>query len=467
MKQPEAQPPLTFQLFKQPIEVTFDAERISSDGGALLLRQQDDRLGLSAWFAKCLPETRRLSQVVHSRQEQVRQRLYQIALGYPDCNDADALRTDPMLNAACGRQPQQAGLSSQATLTRLENEAAPQVIRKLLRSLEDEYVRSLPADTAQLVLDVDTTADPTHGQQELTGFNAHYDTHMYLHLLVFDDQGQLVTALLRPGRAGASFGVAGLLCRLVAKLKTRFPSLQIVVRGDSAFSTPHLLLTIEQLNLRWGDVSYLLGFPKNSRLVKLLSAAMEQAAVLQKEGSSEPVVFTQFHYETTKSWPHPRLIIGKAEQTPLGPNPRFLVTDLEGFDPKMIYQNGYCARGEAENSIKDIKNALSSDRLSCHGFWANFLRLMWFAAAYRLMYALRKTALELAPHCCDVAPLLQPAAQSIQFDTLRLKLLKVGAQVKQTARRICIRLCSSYPFQALFAAMARSLAPASVPVPSG
>jgi hypothetical protein len=466
MQQSVPQPKVTFQFFKRPIEAAFDAERISSDGGALLLRQQDDRLGLSAWFASCLPDSRRPYQVVHSRQEQVRQRLYQITLGYPDCNDADRLRTDPVLKLACGKQPQQAGLSSQATLTRLENQATPGVIRKLIRRLENEYVQSLPAGTTQVVLDIDTTDDPTHGQQELTGFNAHYDTHMYLHLLVFDDDGQLITALLRPGRAGASHGVAGLLCRLVNKLKTRFPSAQIGVRGDGAFSTPTVLLTLEELNRRWGDVHYVLGYPKNPRLQTLLAPAMEQARVLKQEGYPTAVVFTHFLYQTTKSWPHPRLIVGKAEQTPLGPNPRFIVTNLEGFDPRMLYQQGYCARGEAENSIKDLKNALSSDRLSCHGFWANYLRLLLFAASYRLMYALRKTALALIPHIGGTTPLLQARASSIQFDTLRTKLLKVGAQVKQTARRIYIHLCSSYPLQSLFAAVARSLAFTAMSVPS-
>jgi Transposase DDE domain group 1 len=484
MSQSVPRTPLLFHFFRRPIEAAFDAERISSDGGALLLRQVDDRLGLSAGVAGCLPDDRRAHQVIHPRVEQVRQRLYQIALGYPDCNDADTLRTDPVLKAACGRLPQESkGLSSQSTLTRLDNVATPAVIRKLLRHGEDGYVASLPADTLRVVLDLDTTDDPAHGQQELIGFNAYYDTHMYLHLVVYDDQGQLITAMLRPGRSKASFGVSGLLMRLVRKLKARFARLQIVVRGDSAFATPEVLNTIEQLNKQYGDVDYLFGYAKNARLEKLLAPQMEEARLMKQAGSPNPVLFSQFLYQTEKSWPHPRLVVGKAEYTALGPNPRFAVTSIEGFDPKMLYRNGYCERGNAENSIKDLKNALHSDRLSCHGLWANFLRLLLFVAAYRLMYALRQTvlkeekglqadkqglALALPSLPSDVGdrgtaqsgeakPLLTASAQSLQFDTLRLKLLKVGAQVEQRARRIVVRLCSAFPYQELFARVVRSL----------
>jgi hypothetical protein len=469
MPQHVSQPSITFQFFKRPLEATFDAERISSDGGGLLLRSMDDVLGVSEAFARCLPDTRRASQVIHSRTEQVRQRLYQIALGYPDCNDADALRLDPILKAACGRLPKDPkGLSSQATLTRLENEARPATIRKLIRSLEDQYIAGLPKDTEVIILDGDTTDDPTHGQQELTGFNAHYDTHMYLHLLLFDGQGELVTALLRPGRAGASFGVAGMLCRIVKKLKARFPQAQIVFRGDGAFATPHILLTLENLKRQFGDVHYLLGLPKNPRLVALLEPQTKEVVDRKQAGVAHPVVFTQFQYQTTKSWPHPRLVIGKAEHTPVGLNPRFLVTDIEGFDPRVLYQQGYCARGDAENSIKDFKNALHADRLSCHGFFANFLRLLLFAAAYRLMYGLRQRALELLPHVDDPKPLVLPQAQSLQLDSLRQKLLKVGAQVTQTVRRIAVHLSSSFPYQALFAALAQRLASVqALEVPAG
>ena len=263
-----------------------------------------------------------------------------MALGYPDCNDADTLRQDPLLKAACGREPNDPrGLSSQATLTRLEQCATPALVRKLVRRLEDDYIAALPADTTSLILDVDTTEDPAHGQQEFVGFNAHYDSHMYLHLLLFDEQGQLITALLRPGRAKASQGVAGLLHRLVRKLKRRFPHLQIVLRGDSAFATPQVLSAVEALHAQYGAVDYLLGYAKNSRLEQHLAPLLEQAHQRRLAGSPT-VLFTQFSYQTTQSWPHPRLVIGKAEYTALGPNPRFLVTSIEGFDPGLLYRQG-------------------------------------------------------------------------------------------------------------------------------
>lgn len=469
MRQSVDRPPMRFPFLRQPLQATFDADQISSNGGVLLLRTLDDRLGLSAGLACCFPDPRRAQQVIHPRREQIRQRLFQMALGYPDCNDADTLRQDPLLKAACGREPNDPrGLSSQATLTRLEQCATPALVRKLVRHLEDDYIAALPADTTILILDVDTTEDPAHGQQEFVGFNAHYDSHMYLHLLLFDEQGQLITALLRPGRAKASQGVAGLLHRLVRKLKRRFPHLQIVLRGDSAFATPQVLSAVEDLHAQYGAVDYLLGYAKNSRLEQHLAPLLEQAHQRRLAGS--PVVlFTQFSYQTTQSWPHPRLVIGKAESTALGPNPRFLVTSIEGFDPGLLYRQGYCARGQAENAIKDFKNALHSDRLSCHSYWANFLRLLLFVAAYRLLFALRHHALEAAlptGAAHEGKALVAPSAQSLQLDTLRSKLLKVAAQVKQTARRLVVRLCASFAYQDLFTRIAARLLTAQA-VPTG
>jgi Transposase DDE domain group 1 len=458
MCMPVPRPALPFQFFKTPIQVFFDAERISSDGGLLLVRQIDDRLGISFWFAQCLPDSRAPQLTVHSRHEQVRQRLYQIIQGYPDCNDANDLRNDPLFKMACDRDPDdKQGLSSQSTLCRLENVATPQVIRKLIRRLEDHYVESLPETTNIIVLDIDTTEDPAHGQQEFVGFNAHYDTNMYLHLLLFDGEGELISALLRPGRAGAAKGVAGLLARIVRKLKTRFPQAQILVRGDGAFATPAILNTLEGLNQELGEVDYLLGLPKNSRLVTLLQPTLDEAKEQYQQTKKPVQLFTDFFYKTKDSWPHERRVIGKAEHTALGLNPRFLVTSLEGFSPELLYKRGYCGRGEAENSIKDLKNALCSDRLSCHGYWVNFLRLLFFAAAYRLMYGLRAELAALLQQRQQQGEPVGPDLGRSQFDTLRLKLLKVGAQVKRLSRRIVVRMSAAFPLAELFGELSRRL----------
>jgi hypothetical protein len=451
-------PVLPFHFFKTPIQVTFDAEQTSSDGGVLLVRQIDDRLGVSSWFAQCLPDSRAPHLILHSRHEQVRQRLYQIIQGYPDCNDANQLRNDPLFKMVCGRQPDEKnGLSSQPTLSRMENVATPRVIRRLIRRIEDSYVESLPADTSIIILDIDTTEDPTHGQQEFAGFNAHYDSHMYLHLLLFDGEGELISALLRPGRAGAAKGVSGFLTRIVRKLKARFPQAQIVVRGDGAFATPGILNTLERLNKELGDVDYIFGLPKNSRLISLLQPTLDESKELYQKSRQPVQCFTDFLYRTRNSWPHERRVIGKAEHMALGPNPRFLVTSLEGFSPELLYKGGYCGRGDAENSIKDIKNALCSDRLSCSGYWANFLRLLFFAAAYRLMYGLRAQLAAVAQERRLQAMPVSPDLSRLQFDTLRLKLLKVGAQVKQLSRRIAVRMSAAFPLAAVFGELSRRL----------
>lgn len=422
-----------------PIVVEFNAPEISSDGGALLLRQIDDRLGLTAGFAGCLLEDRERHRVRHSRQEQARQRIFQIALGYEDCNDADRLRLDPLLNVVCDRTPQDSqGLSSQPTLSRFENAQPATTLRRLVCLLEDTYVSALPSDTKQIILDIDATDDVTHGAQQLSFFSGFYDQHMYHPLLVFDAQsGQLVSALLRPGKVHASRGAAGLLRRLIRKIKQRFPQAQIAVRGDSGFCTPHLLNTLEQLDTELGDVDYLFGLAKNPVLLKKAALAMSQAEELFQSRGEKAKCFTSFAY-AARSWPHSRFVAAKAEHSALGANPRFVISSLEGFPADLIY-HAYCERGQCENLIKDLKNALRADRLSCSSFRANFFRLLLHAAAYRLLYALRQ----------QIAPISVELGRA-QFDTLRLRLLKVAAWVTQSARRILVRLPKAFPWAEAF-----------------
>jgi hypothetical protein len=229
-----------------PITVAFDAPHISSDGGALLLRQMDDRLGLSARLAALVPDARDPRKVQHTRQEQLRQRLYQIALGYPDCNDADRLRQDPILKTVCDRLPHVAGLSSQPTLSRLENAVDLRQLRALVCEVEEQYVRSFTDAPDVIVLDIDSTDDPTHGQQQFSFFHGYYDQHMYHPLVIFDgERGRLVSVVLRPGNVHAARGAMGVLGRVIRRLKQRFPQTQIVVRGDSAFALPRVLRMVE------------------------------------------------------------------------------------------------------------------------------------------------------------------------------------------------------------------------------
>ncbi len=424
-----------------PVRLDFDGPEISSDGGALLLRQLDDRLGLTAGFAACLPETRDPGRVLHDRHEQTRQRLYQIALGYEDCNDADTLRHDPLLKTVCDRTPDDpVGLSSQPTLSRFENAPDGLTIRRLTRWLEQSYVDSLPESTEVILLDIDATDDETHGQQQLSFFHGFYDHHIYHPLMVYDGEtGQLVSAILRPGNTHASRGAPGLLRRIIRRLKRRFPDAQIVVRGDAGFAMPRLMEGLERLG-----VDYLFGIAKNARLKRFAEPAMHWVEELFERSVTTVKRFTSFDY-AARSWPHTRRIIAKAEHSAFGPNPRFVVTSLDGFDAETIYR-GYVQRGLCELWIKDFKCALAADRLSCSSFAANSFRLLLHAAAYRLLHALRQEA-----------ALVSPELGRAQFDTLRLRLLKVAAIVRQSARRLSVRLPRAYPWRHAFAWLAERM----------
>lgn len=422
-----------------PVVVDFDAPEVSSDGGALLLRQIDDSLGLTAGFAALLSDDRNPLRCSHSRQEQTRQRVFQIALGYEDCNDADRLRQDPLLKTVCDRTPgQEQGLSSQPTLCRFEGSQKGPTLRRLVRYLEDTYVADLPTDTRLVLLDLDTTDDETHGAQQLSFFNGFYDHHMYHPLLVFDSgSGQLISALLRPGRVHASRGAAGLLRRLIRKIKKRFPQAQIAVRADSGFCTPALLATLEKLDAELGDIEYLIGLPKNPVLLRKAASAMSLAEDLYQRQGTKAQAYTRFFY-AARHWPRPRFVVAKAEHGVMGANPRFVLTSLSEFPPDLLYR-AYCERGQCENFIKDLKNALQADRLSCSTFQGNFFRLLLHTLAYRLLLALRQ---RVALHSAELG--------RAQFDTLRLRLLKVAAWVNQSVRRILVRLPKAFPFAELF-----------------
>lgn len=433
---------------QKPVVIDFDAPDVSSDGGAVLLRQVDDRVGVTSWFSDALGDDRDVHRVVHDRREQCRQRIYQIALGYEDCNDSQTLRHDPLLKTVCGRTPEdELGLSSQPTLSRFENSVDWPTLRRLMRRLEASYVESLPDDTTEVILDIDSTDDETHGGQQLSFFHGYYDHYMYHQLLVYDgDAGQLIGSRLRPGNTHSSRQAAGMLARIIRRIKKRFPDAHIMVRGDSGFCVPKVLRVLEGLDRDFGDVDYLFGIARNPVLERLVAPAMEVAEEMYRLSGRKVRHFTEFKY-AAESWDRQRQVIAKAEHTSLGRNPRFVVTSLTGFPPELIY-NAYCQRGQCENNIKDLKNALKADRLSCSSFTANFFRLLLHSAAYRLMHELRHQA---AKHSDELG--------RAQFDTLRLRILKVAALVKRSVRRIYIRMPRAFPFAEVFRAIASALDP--------
>ena len=393
-----------------------------------------------------LPDARDPRKVHPERREQRRQRLYHIALGYPDCNDAPRLRHDPVLKRVCDRSPQAEGLSAQPTLLRLENAGDVRRLRALVCEIEEQYVRSFTAVPAGIGLDIDSTDDPTHGQPQLSFFHGSYDQHRYHPLVIFaGERGQLVSVGLRPGNAQAARGAMGVLRRVIQRLKQRFPQTQIVVRGDSAFAVPRLLRMLEALNQELGGIAYVVGLAQTAVLLRSGAAALSEARRRFLATKQTVQHFDAFSY-AAESWPQTPHVGMKAEVSEHGAHPRFVVTSLSEFAPALLY-HAYCERGQCEKFIKDFKNALQADRLSCSTFAANFFRLLEHAAAYVLFHALRT----------QVAP-FAPQLGRAQFDTLQLQLLKVAALVSQSTRPLLVRLPAAFPLALLFRQLAATLA---------
>lgn len=430
---------ISLKNYPKHVEVSFDGPDSSSDGGVLLLQQVDQQLQLSEKLAALVPDDRLPRQVRHSRLSQVRQRLYQISLGYEDCNDADSLRHDPLLKLACADSPKEKdGLSSQPTLSRFEHAPGWHDLEKMLLLLEENYIGTLPKDATLIVLDIDPTDDPAHGKQEGCFYHGYYRSYIYHPLLVFDGlTGQLISAILRTGNTHASHGAFLTLERLIRAIRNRCPGAIILVRGDGGFSVPLLHETLDVLEQTLGDVYYLLGQPTNSVITAKAKPFIEQAKEAYKQNRQKVRFFGSFDYQA-KTWKRPRPLVVKAEETSKGSNPRYIVHNLEDFSPALLYE-AYCGHGQCENMIKDLKNALKAERLSCTTFTANFFRLILHSLAYCLMHALRIRVGKDAPQ-----------EGKSQFDTLRLKLLKVSVIVKESARRIRLQLPKAFPLAALF-----------------
>jgi len=433
---------ISLKNYPKPIDVSFDAPDSSSDGGFLLLHQVDLHLQLSEKLAALVPDHRQTGKSRHSRLEQVRQRLYQIALGYEDYNDADSLRFDPLLKIVCAvSHEDQAELSSQPTLSRFEHAPGWPEIEKMLLLLEENYILSLSEEATFIVLDIDPTDDPAHGKQEGCFYHGYYRNYIYHPLLVFDgSSGQLVSAILRTGNTHASHGAFLTLERIICALRKRSPGAVILVRGDSGFSVPLIHETLDALNQKLGDVYYVLGQATNSVISEKAKPFIEQAKEAYQQNRQHVRFFGSFDYQAD-SWKCPRPLVIKAEETSKGSNPRYIVHNFGVFPPKLLYEI-YCGHGQCENMIKDLKNALKADRLSCSSFTANFFRLILHSFAYCLLHELRKRAGEES----------EPQGRC-QFDTLRLKLLKVSVVVRESLRRLWLQLPQSFPFAGLFRAL--------------
>jgi hypothetical protein len=425
-----------------PLEASFDGGRLTSDGGLAWLGEAEAALGVCAALAAVVPEWRR-GPVRHALETLVRQRVLQIACGYEDQDDADRLRTDPLLKLVCGRLPESGpDLASQPTFSRLENAVRATSCYRLALALARVYlhqreqrVGGAGGPPRRILLDFDGTDDPTHGDQEGTAYHGYYGQHMYHPLLVFDgDTNQLVTAVLRPGNAHGGRGAVAILKRLVRLLRAWWPGVQIELRADSGFALPALYDFCEA-----EGIGYTIGLVPNACLERVAAPLLVAA---QRQQADTDAAKVRLAGETTYqagTWNQARRVVYTAEALAEGPNTRFVVTTRT--DAPVALYDFYVDRGEPENWIKDFKRACKADRLSCHRFVANQFRLFLHAAAYWLLDTLRHW-------------LARAGVPRLQLDTLRLSVLKVAGRVRELLTRVRLHLASSHPTEPLWRLLA-------------
>jgi hypothetical protein len=433
---------LHFAAGPLPLEVDFLGGRLTSDGGLAWIAEADAALGLTSRLAAVIPEWRK-RRGQHDLATLVAQRVYQIACGYEDQNDATTLRRDPLLKQVCGRLPERdPDLASQPTICRLENAVNARTCYRLATVLGEVYLRERERTGVprHIVLDLDGTDDPTHGQQEGTAYHGYYRQHQYFPLLVFDGAtNQLITAVLRPGTVHASHGVVPILRRIVQTLRQRWPGVTLEVRADSGFAIPALYDYCEA-----EQIDYTIGLIPNARLLQAAQPLQTEAAAQSAARGDQKVRLLEETTYQAASWPHARRVVIKAEQLAKGPNTRFVVTTRSGT-PEQVYR-WYTARGESENWIKDLKAGCFADRLSCHRFWANQFRLLLYAAAYWLLDTLRRW-------------LTAAGVARMTLTTLRLRLIKVGGWVRERLDRVRLRLATSHPHEFWWRVLAARLTP--------
>ena len=449
--------PLAFHaLGRRTVVGRFDGGEISSDGGGLLLREVEQRTQILRRLSQCFIDHRHPARIEHSVESLVKQRVLGIALGYEDLVDHDELCRDSVLAmlsgctdlTGAGRvRPSDRGkpLAGKSTLNRLEltpeEGGADERYKKTVADfvamdalLVDVFLESYETAPEEIILDVDATDDPVHGHQAGRFFHGYYRHYCYLPLYIFCGEQLLCARLRTADRDGAAGTVEELAC-IIERIRVRWPEVRIIVRGDGGFCREELMSWCEGQG-----VDYVLGLAKNDRLKGLIAEELQQAQAGYESSGEAARVFKECRYQTLKSWSRERRVVGKAEHLSKGANPRFIVSSIpsEEQDARTLYEDLYCARGDMENRIKEQQLALFADRTSTHEMHANQLRLYFSSFAYVLIQTLRRLALQ------------GTALARAQCDTIRLKLLKVGVQVRISVRKVWLAFAESYPYAALF-----------------
>ena len=419
----------------KPVIARFDGEYLSSDGGLLVLREIEQRLNVAQRLAACIRDPRDPSRVVHRLDAIIRTRMLMIAAGYEDGNDADSLRSDPMFKLAMGRLPDDADLCSQPTISRFENLSDARALLRMGRAMVDHYCHSFRQVPRRIVLDIDDTFDAVHGGQQLRLFNAHHDEYGFQPIVVFDGEGRMIAAVLRPASRPAGKQIVRWLHRLIAAIRGNWPRVAIMLRADSHYCTPEVLRFCRAKGL-----DYTLGVAPTSTLRKHVLSLEESTAARAAAVTDGTKLrrFKDFH-DGAASWDRVERIVARVEAGPQGTDTRFIVTSLNGPSGRTIYQDIYCARGQAENHIKAWKTHLAADRTSCSRATANQMRLFLHVGAYWLMWSLRA----LMPR--------RSRWRVAQFDTLRLRLIKLAVRIDVLKTQVRLHLPRATPDQALFA----------------
>ena len=418
------------------VQADFGGGEITSDAGVMLLSEVDKKLKLTERIAPKLNDPRCRGKCDYSMLDLLRQRVYAIALGYEDLNDHDTLRADTALQTAVGRD---SSLSSRSTLCRFENWVKPASLWQISSRLVDVFIESFKKPPKELILDFDGTDDPVHGHQIGRFFHGYYDCHCFLPLYVFCEK-HLLGAYLRPSNIDPAKGAWAILKLLSERFRQVWPEVRIVFRADSGFCRHRMFNWCDR-----NDIDYIVGIAKNDRLLEKAEALMHEAHIMFVIEGEKQRLFGDVEY-AARSWKYARRVIVKAEHSGRGGNPRFVVTNIAG-DEKELYDRLYCARGEAENRIKEQQLDLFSDRTSCMNWLPNQLRVLLSAVAYTLMEAVRRLAL----HGTHMA--------KARCQSIRLKLLKIGAVITRNTRRVRLMLSSAYPYQELFITAAARLRP--------
>lgn len=436
-KENQIQFPFT-PLKRRKITAVFDEPLVSSDGGLLLIREALLETGLIRSLAQALYDPRHPSYIDHTVEEMLTQRVAQICCGYEDADDCDALRDDPLFKLTAGRLPEEDALASQPTMSRLENRVTVKELLRMGYALIDQFIASFDEPPAAIVLDLDPSADHVHGNQQLALFNAFEDEYCFMPFHLYDGlTGKLITTLLRPGKTPTDQEIISVLKRVVKRLRKAFPKTRLIFRADSHHTKPTVMDWMEN-----HATDFATGLQINARLKEQFADALEQAHIKHKRTGRDARVFASGWYQA-RSWSRPRRVICRVLVTANGEDMRFIVTSFEHSGAKYLYETVYCGRGAMELMIKDHKNGLRSDRTSCHLFTANQFRLFLHSAAYVVMHYLRSVKLR------------GTQLAHAQFDTIRLRLLKIGVRVAAGRTRLLLHLPQSYADLAAFTQAAR------------